>query len=142
MNLTTTPKNILKGIILGSLFFFTTLSSTLAQEVGGTVVDESGVPMIGVSILVKGTTQGTLTDDEGKFSLNVPGISDTLRISYLGYETQDVPIAGQSQIEIAMEESVTSLDEVVVVGYGTVKKKDLTGAVAQIDAAKIANSVS
>ena len=139
MKLTTTPKEALIRVLFGMCFLLITVSPTLAQEVSGTVIDESGVPMIGVSILVKGTTQGTLTDDEGKFSLNVPGTNDTLRISYLGYETQDIPIAGQSQIEIAMEESVTSLDEVVVVGYGTVKKKDLTGAVAQIDAAKIAN---
>lgn len=106
-----------------------------AQEsaITGTVTDEatgSGLP--GVSILVKGTTVGTTTDLDGNYSLNV-GQGSTLVFSYVGYITQEVGIASQTTLDIKLKEDITSLEEVVVIGYGQVKKKDATGSVVAID---------
>ncbi len=130
-----------KKLLLVGVFLLTlNLSIVVGQStVTGTVTNESGEPMIGVSILVEGTTTGTLSQDEGQFSITVTPENSKLIFSYLGYETQQVQLEGRTQIDVTLTESVTSLDEVVVVGYGTVKKKDLTGAVTQIDATKIAN---
>jgi TonB-linked SusC/RagA family outer membrane protein len=117
-------------------------TSTLAEvqvnnkTVSGTVLDESGEPLIGVSVLVQGTTHGTVTDMDGKFSLDVPS-NAVLEVSYIGYQTQKVKVAGQRALSIVMKSDNKVLDEVVVVGYGTVKKRDLTGAVASMKNADV-----
>jgi TonB-dependent starch-binding outer membrane protein SusC len=93
---------------------------------------DDGLGFPGVNIIVKGTTIGTVTDTEGNFSLEVRGSDAVLVFSSIGYKTTEVPVAGQSTINLAMEPDVTALSEVVVVGYGTVKKSDVTGALSSV----------
>src|SRR5690606_2540886 len=99
--------------------------------VKGTVVDNSGAPIPGVTISVQGTTIGTATDLDGAYSLSVPGGS-TLVFSFIGFISQHVPLENKSEINIVLLEDMTSLDEVVVVGYGTQKRVNMTGSVATI----------
>ena len=102
------------------------------KTVTGTVVDAAGEPMIGVSILVDGTTNGGVTDFDGNFTIqNVPE-NGVLKISYVGFKDQKIPVAGKNSIKVTLEEDAMGLDEIVVVGYGTMKKKDLTGSVASV----------
>lgn len=107
------------------------------QMVSGKVTDEQGEALPGVSVLVKGTTRGTTTNGEGKFQLAVPENSTALIFSFVGYITQEVVLGSQSNLVVKMKVNSESLDEVVVVGYGTQKKSDLTGAVSSISEAKI-----
>lgn len=107
-------------------------------EVSGKVTfQNSGLP--GVSVTVKGTSLGTSTDVEGAYSLEGVDSDAVLVFSLLGFGQQEIPVAGQSVIHVTMQEDVASLDQVVVIGYGTAKKKDLTGAVSQISAEKLEN---
>ena len=96
------------------------------------VLDENGEPLIGVSIVVKGTSTGTITDFDGKFSINLPAGSKELVVSYIGYKEQAIIVSGNAPLNIKMVPDTQALDEVVVIGYGTVKKRDLTGAVASV----------
>lgn len=100
-------------------------------KIKGSVVDESGLPVIGANIVVEGTTNGTITDLDGNFSLQVPEKAE-LRISYIGYLDQRVKIGNNSTLHIILKEDTQALDEVIVVGYGTMKKSDLTGSVSSI----------
>jgi len=109
-------------------------------DVTGTVTDATGDPLSGVTVTVKGTTLSTVTDDEGFFRINVPDGSGVLVISYLGYHPQEVDVRGRTRLVIVLEQANSSLDEVVVVGYGTVKRRDLTGAVSTVKAEDIALS--
>ena len=102
------------------------------KTVKGTVLDENGEPLIGVSIVVKGTSTGTITDFDGKFSINLPAGSKELVVSYIGYKEQAIIVSGNAPLNIKMVPDTQALDEVVVIGYGTVKKRDLTGAVASV----------
>jgi len=107
------------------------------EKISGKVVDENGEAMIGVSILVKGTTRGTVTDNMGNFSLDV-SIGDVLVLSFIGYETQNVTIENGSPLNISMQLDADSvLNEVVVVGYGTQTKRSMTGAVSNLKADKL-----
>ncbi len=99
----------------------------------GNVSDESGVALPGVTVLIKGTSNGTTTGADGSFSLTIPDGGTTLVVSYIGYLTQEIPILNQSKIDVLLKLDTKALDEVVVVGYGTQKKKDLTGAVASVN---------
>ena len=106
------------------------LWSQQANTVEGIVTDANGEPVIGASIVIKGTTNGTMTDLDGKFSL--PNASGTLVVSYIGYKTQEIALNGQKQLKVVMQEDSELLDEVVVVGYGAQKKETLTGSVAVV----------
>lgn len=108
-----------------------------AKTIHGTIIDETGEPMIGVSVLVKGTTVGTITDFDGKFSLDVPTGKSTLEVSYIGYKNQIIAIGNNTQLNIKLQPDTQALDEVVVIGYGTVKKRDLTGSVASVKSGDI-----
>ena len=101
-------------------------------SVSGTVTDEQGEPLIGASVLIKGTTVGSITDLDGKFSIRIPASGADLEISYIGYITKEVTVTTQDNLTIALEPDNRLLDEVVVIGYGTVKRKDLTGSVASV----------
>ncbi|MAZ26986.1 MAG: SusC/RagA family TonB-linked outer membrane protein [Cytophagaceae bacterium] len=106
--------------------------STMAQgtfPVTGTVLDASGMPLPGANILEKGTSNGTQTDFDGKFSLTVSNGNSVLVVSYVGFATKEISVDGQSTISISIEEDAAALDEVVVVGYGTRKRRDVTGSV-------------
>jgi len=98
------------------------------RGIKGLVVDEKGEPIIGASIIVKGTTNGSITDIDGNFTLNGVSGNATLVISYVGYVTQNISAGGKTSFKIVMREDSKTLDEVVVIGYGTVKKRDLTGS--------------
>ena len=108
------------------------------SNVNGLITDSSGEPLIGVSIQVKGTTHGTISDLDGKFML-LAKTGDILRISYVGYTPQEIKLTGNQQLRIIMEEDTKRLEEVVVVGYGTQKKVNLTGSVSSITADELAN---
>lgn len=113
-----------------------------AQQVmiTGSVVDQQGVPLEGISVALKGSSTATVTDEEGAFSIQVPSDDAVLVFSYLGYESQEVTVGAQRNLNITLLESTEELDEVVVVGYGTVKKRDLTGAVSVIDVDEMAKT--
>lgn len=105
--------------------------SQQAKTITGQIVDAAGEPVIGANVLVKGTTNGTVTDIDGKFSLNVEA-GAVLEISYIGYLSQEIVVGNQSVINVTLREDTKALDEVVVIGYGTQKKADLTGSVANV----------
>ena len=113
---------------------FCLIGNTYGQKtVTGTVIDaDENTPLVGVSVVVKSTQRGALTSAEGKFSLQVPDENAVLVFSYLGYAVQEVTVGSQSSFNVALTPSQTYLDEVVVIGYGTAKKSDLTGAVSTI----------
>ncbi|PKA98554.1 TonB-linked SusC/RagA family outer membrane protein [Flavobacteriaceae bacterium MAR_2009_75] len=122
------------------LFLVLLLSAPIYAQnslnVSGTVSDESGVPLPGVTVLVKNTTNGTASDFDGNYSINAN--SDAVLVySYIGYKTQEVAVNGQTTINTVMVEDASELDEVVVVGYGTQKKSDLTGSVASVSAEEL-----
>src|SRR5690606_2123995 len=106
--------------------------SAIEQVVTGTVTDQSGEPLPGVTVSVDGTTTGTATDIDGKYSLAVPEGS-TLVFSFIGFESQRIAVGSRTVIDIVLVEDISSLEEVVVVGYGTQRKADLTGSVAVVN---------
>ena len=108
------------------------------KTVTGTVKDATGEPMIGVSVIVDGTSIGGVTDFDGNFTIQKVPNNGVLKFSYVGFKDQKVSVAGKNSVSITLQEDAMGLDEVVVVGYGTMKKKDLTGAVASIKPADIA----
>ena len=109
----------------------TALANQQKKIITGTVVDPNGEAVIGANVLVKGTTNGTITDMDGKFSLEVPE-GAMLLVSYIGYSDYETKVSNQSNLSITLKEDSKALDELVVVGYGTMKKKDLTGAVGAV----------
>lgn len=100
-----------------------------SKTVTGVVVDAAGVPVIGANVIVKGTTVGTITDFDGNYSLEVPE-NAVLQISYIGYLTEEVTVGNKSSINVTLKEDSQALDELVVVGYGTMRKSDVTGSIA------------
>ena len=116
-----------------ALFLSLICFAAFAQKtVTGTVKDATGEPMIGVSVVVDGTSIGSVTDLDGNFTIQKVPENATLKISYVGYKEQKLQVAGKSSFQIVMDEDNQGLDEVVVIGYGTVKKRDLTGSVASV----------
>lgn len=107
------------------------------QTIKGKITDASGQPVPGVNIVEKGTTNGVQSDFDGNFSLNVKSDNATLVVTYIGFKTKEVLLNGQTNVSIKIEEDSAKLDEVVVVGYGSVKKKDLTGSVVSIGSDKL-----
>nr|WP_286472309.1 TonB-dependent receptor [Parabacteroides goldsteinii] len=105
--------------------------------VKGIVKDHSGEALIGVNVMEKGKTNGTITGCDGMFSLNVSGKKPILVCSYIGYVTEEIPVTSQEMLTITLKEDTEELDEVLVIGYGTAKKKDLTGAISRVKAEKM-----
>jgi TonB-linked SusC/RagA family outer membrane protein len=122
----------MKNILLILLFLAST--SVFAQRIAitGTVSDETGSPLPGATVQVKGTAQGVTTDLNGKFSIEVTTPNPTLVFSFVGYIPQEMPVENQTTINVSLREDIRGLQEVVVVGYGTQKKANLTGAVDQV----------
>lgn len=135
------PNTLLKFFLLSLVVFFATSSQAFSQGsvVTGKVTGATGEPLSGVSIQVKGSSTGTSTDNEGSFSINVPNPNATIVVTSLGYDSQEINLAGRNNVPITLATATTQLDQVVVVGYGTQRKKDLTGAVSVVSAADIAN---
>jgi TonB-linked SusC/RagA family outer membrane protein len=118
-------------------------SSALQQlKIIGKVTDEKGNPLPGVTILIKGTTLGALTDISGQYSINNVSRNATLIFSFVGMITQEIPINENNKIDVVLKETSVGLDEVVVVGYGTQRKKDLTGSISSIKTEEIQKSVN
>jgi len=107
-----------------------------AQTISGQIVDESGIPLIGANIIIQGTTTGTVTDIDGNFSLKAKK-DDVLEISYLGYEKMNVTVGDESVLSLKMETDASTLDELVVVGYGSQRKSHLTGAISKVSSKDI-----
>ncbi|SDN00735.1 TonB-dependent receptor [Kriegella aquimaris] len=105
---------------------------TIQQSIIGTIADSKGIPLPGANIIEKGTTNGVTADFDGNFSISVQDENAVLIVSYIGFATKEVSLIGQTSISVILEESTSGLEEVVVVGYGTQKKVNLTGAVSQI----------
>jgi iron complex outermembrane receptor protein len=110
------------------------LSSFLQQRksISGVVAGNDGKPIPGVTVVVKGTATGTITDNDGAFQLEIPANAETLQFSFVGMETLEVSIAGKVQFFVTMNEETIGIGEVVAIGYGTLKKSDLTGAVTSV----------
>lgn len=104
------------------------------SSVSGTITDNQGEPLIGVSVKEKGTSNGTITDTNGKFDLNVSGSNATLSITYVGYVSQDIALSGRKTLNIILVDDQKALDEVVVIGYGTQRKWDITSSISSIKA--------
>lgn len=126
------------GIMLFCLFAGINLSWGQDKKITGTVVDFGGEPLIGVSVLQKGTSNGTVTDFDGNFQLSVPQ-GETLLFSYVGYISQEVIVDNKSVLSIRLAEDTQALEEVVVIGYGIQKKSSVTGAISQVKSEDMMN---
>ena len=115
-------------------------SALFAQnlKLTGTIVDDGGIPIIGASVLEKGTTNGTISDVDGQFTLDV-GAQSTLVVSYIGYKTQEILVKGKSNINVTLKEDALMLDETIVIGYGSIKKSDMTGAISSVNVDELAS---
>ena len=132
-----------RRLLLAMLLCAFWLTGFAQKTVTGTVKDASGEPMIGVSVVVDGTSIGGITDYDGNFTIQNAPDNAVLKISYVGYKDQKIPTAGKNSFNVTLQEDAMGLDEVVVVGYGTMKKKDLTGSVASVkleDLGKVAGA--
>lgn len=115
-------------------------TSTISQNthsLSGSVLDENGEPLIGVSIEIKGSRKGTQTNEKGEYSLSGMSESDILIFKYIGFETKEIGIASRQIVDIVLQESQKSLNEVIVIGYGVARKKDLTGSISSLDGSDI-----
>lgn len=129
---------------LATLVMAFVISGVLAfgqtKTVTGTVVDDLGEPVVGANVVVAGTTNGATTDIDGNFSIQNVANNATLKVSFIGYSEQEIPVAGKSVINITLSEDSEMLDDVVVIGYQTVRRKDLTGSVASVNNKTLAAS--
>lgn len=123
---------ILKIAVLLLFCCLQLISYAQGKVVTGTVTDPGAIGMPGVSIGIKGTTKGTVTDMDGKYSLQVPDDKSILVFSFIGYTSKEMTVSGQSVIDVTLSEDVMKLDEVVVTGYGVSKKSDLTGSLTTL----------
>ena len=134
----------MKNSLLKSLFMFLTVLFTgfaYSQDVSGTVSDSSG-PLPGASVVVKGTNNTASTDLNGKYAIKNAGANAVLVFSYIGLTTQEVAVGSKSVVNVVLKDDQKELKEVVVIGYGSVKKKDATGAIDQISSKQFDNVAS
>ena len=127
------PPILAQRLMMGVVLFLLAVVSSYAQStVTGKIMDESGEPLIGASVVVEGTSQGTISDFDGGFEISVSDLSNTvLLFSYTGYEDQRIALNGLSNLTVTLKEGAT-LDEVVVVGYASRKKTEVTGAISTL----------
>ena len=128
-NLGLHPSKLFMSLLSTVIFILIgTLSVSAANPIKGTAIDEkSNLPLIGVSVLVEGTSTGTITDFNGNFSMDIPSPNSVLVFSYVGYNSQKVSVNGQTFLRVILTEDTRNLDEVIVVGYGVQKKAWLPG---------------
>lgn len=119
------------------MFIVTSITASAQKTITGKVVDEQNEPIIGASVKVKGTSNGAITDLDGKYIINNVSKGATLEITYIGYATQEVKVNGATVHDVYLKEDNQTLNELVVIGYGTQRKADLTGSVANVDASKL-----
>ncbi|MCD6396469.1 MAG: TonB-dependent receptor plug domain-containing protein, partial [Spirochaetaceae bacterium] len=115
------------------MLLFLGIANAQQYKIGGKITDSNGEPLPNANIVEKGTTNGTVSDLDGNYTISVSGKDAVLVVSYVGYLTQEIPVNGQTNIDVTLEVDNTSLESVVVIGYGTIKKKDLTGAVSVVN---------
>ncbi|SFN43531.1 SusC/RagA family TonB-linked outer membrane protein [Salegentibacter flavus] len=129
----------MKKFLFSILLLFGGVFSMQAQTitVEGNVTDENGMPLLGVNVLVKGETRGTTTDFDGNFSISGVSEENVLVLSYVGFETKEIPVEGESFLNIVLNSDSAALEEVVVIGYGTQQRKDITGAVSVVSSETI-----
>src|SRR5210317_1227131 len=120
-------KILTNGLVALFLILTSSVQAQQAIEVTGSVTDQGGLPLIGATITVKGTSRGTTTDFDGIYKINVNN-NATLVFSYVGYVTKEIKVGDQTTINVVLQEDVSQLDEVVVVGFGTQKKENVSGA--------------
>lgn len=138
--LATTWKPFSKRLLtMASAIAITASAFAQSRTISGKIVDANGEPVIGASAIVKGTSNGSITDLDGKFSIKDVPENGTITVSYIGYKSQTISVKGKNTISIVLQEDNTSLDDVVVIGYGSVKKSTLTAAVSKMDAKGIEN---
>ena len=130
-------KSLQKPLVFLFLLCLFPLGAMAQSIIKGTVNDENGEPVIGATVKVKETQKGTITDFDGNYSIEAAS-NATLVFSYVGYVTQEVKVGGKSTLNITMKEDNTTLNDVVVIGYGTMKKKLVTGATVQVKGDDIA----
>jgi len=130
-------KKTAKKLILALLGMATAVTLSAQTTISGIVTDESGEPLIGAGVMVQGTTTGTVTGLDGDYVLTVPAGAENLVFSFIGLEDQVVPIDGRTNIDVVLKTDNTILDEVVVVGYATVKRRDLLGSVSSVNSDKL-----
>lgn len=130
-----------KLALIPALIFFlsclTNLSFAQGNVVTGKITSSTGVPLSGVSVLVKGTNKGTSTDNNGNFSLSVPNANATLVVTSLGYERSEINLDGRSSVTVTLASATQQLEQVVVIGYGTARKRDITGSVASVKGSEL-----
>ena len=132
-------QSFLKKVCLLALMVIFVGVQLYAQKVTGKVVDETNTPIPGANVVIKGTTNGLITNNEGVFSIVPANMQkDVIQFSFIGYDTKEVPINGQSVINVQLTASTLQIEEVVAIGYGTVKKRDVTGSVASVTGKQIA----
>ncbi len=132
-------QSFLKKVCLLALMVIFAGVQLYAQKVTGKVVDETNTPIPGANVVIKGTTNGLITNNEGVFSIVPANMQkDVIQFSFIGYDTKEVPINGQSVINVQLTASTLQIEEVVAIGYGTVKKRDVTGSVASVTGKQIA----
>ena len=124
--------------VLTCLLLSTSVAMAQTKTVTGTVTDSFNEPLIGASILVKGTSTGAVTDMDGKYSISVTP-NDVLVFSYVGYEKQEIKVGQQTVINVTLKDDSQMLAETVIIGYGSAKKRDLTGSITNIKGSEIAN---
>ena len=134
MNLKRLAKRALATLSLSMLCL---IAFAQGHQISGTVIDGTGEPIIGANVLEVGTTNGVITDIDGNFKLSVQP-NAKIQVSFIGYITQTVTVGSQKNIKVTLKEDAQALDEVVVVGYGTMKKTDVTGSLASVSADKLA----
>jgi TonB-linked SusC/RagA family outer membrane protein len=127
-------QGLLKKAFLLSLVVILSGAQLFAQNVSGVVIDKSNAPIPGASVIVKGSTIGTITDVNGNFKLGSIPENATLQFSFVGMKTQEVAAKGKTNLKIVLEEETIGIEEVVAIGYGTTKKKDLTGSIGSVGA--------
>ena len=124
---------LLKALILCPILLcITFISRAQTKTISGKILDEKGNPIVGASVVVKGGTTGTTTDATGHYQLNVPSGTTTVVVSYVGYAPQDLDVTSSSDVTASLQPSNSNLTDIVVVGYGTARRKDLTGSVASV----------
>lgn len=128
----------IQWLFLAALFSSVAISSyAQIKTISGKIVDSTGQPVIGASVLVKGTTIGVISDIDGNFSLQGVDENATISVSFVGYKTQEIPVAGKTQFNVTLKDDTEVLDEVVVVGYGVQKKSDVTGALVSVSSEEL-----
>ncbi|WP_455672922.1 SusC/RagA family TonB-linked outer membrane protein [Phocaeicola sp.] len=135
MNLKELAKKAISTLLLSMLCL---VAFAQGHQVNGIIKDAAGEPMIGANVLVKGTTNGTITDFDGNFSLSDVKASDILVFSYIGCISQEIKVGNQTQFDVTLKDDSQALEEVVVIGYGSVRRKDLTGSVATVGSEALA----